>query len=220
MKIFKKIIFGIFSVFVALILIYNIYNFICINMLDKKITTVFGHGMLEVVSGSMEPTIHVGDIVVINTKNKNYKEGDIVTFYDREGSFVTHRIVSIVEEKQIITQGDNNNTEDDAIFIEDIVGKYEFKINGAGKLLAALKSPFTMIMILIIGILVCVYFSTDKDGNPILDIEEKEYLEFQEYLKEKKKKQKDRKYRLVEDEKEYLEFQEYLEKKKKSHSDE
>ncbi len=189
MKVFKKIVFTIFSILVAIVLFYNVYNFICINIMNKDITTVGGYGMLEVVSGSMEPNIHKGDIIVINTKDKNYNVGDIVTFYDREGSFVTHRIVSIVE-SQVITQGDNNNTEDDAIFTNDIVGKYKFKVNGGGKFLAALKSPLTMIMIMLIGILLCVFFSTDKDGNPILDEEEKEYLEFQEYLKNKKKKKK------------------------------
>ena len=47
-----------------------------------------------------------------------------------------------------------------------------------------------MIMILIIGILICAFISTDKEGNPILDEEEKEYLEFKEYLKKKKKNEK------------------------------
>lgn len=189
MKTAKKIVLIIFSILISIILLYNIYNFICINVLDKKITTVGGYGMLEVVSGSMEPTIHVGDIIVINTNDKNYKVGDIVTFYDREGSFVTHRIIAIVEQ-QIVTQGDHNNTEDDAIFMDDIVGKYKFKIGGGGIFLATLKSPLTMIMIFIIGVLICVYVSTDKNGNPILDEEEKEYLEFQEYLKEKRKRER------------------------------
>lgn len=186
MKVFKRIIFIIFSILVTIILAYNVYNFVSINILKKNFTTVVGYGMLEVVSGSMEPTILKGDIIVIDTDVRKYKVGDIVTFYDSEGSFVTHRIISIVE-NQVITQGDNNNTEDDAIFMNDIVGKYKFKIRGGGVILAALKSPLTMIMILIIGILVCIFFSTDKNGNPILDEEEKEYLEFQAYLKEKKK---------------------------------
>ena len=186
MKVFKRIIFIIFSILVTIILAYNVYNFVSINILKKNFTTVVGYGMLEVVSGSMEPTILKGDIIVIDTDVRKYKLGDIVTFYDSEGSFVTHRIISIVE-NQVITQGDNNNTEDDAIFMNDIVGKYKFKIRGGGVILAALKSPLTMIMILIIGILVCIFFSTDKNGNPILDEEEKEYLEFQAYLKEKKK---------------------------------
>ncbi len=50
--------------------------------------------------------------------------------------------------------------------------------------MASLKSPITLVMILVIGILVCVFISTDKEGNPILDEDEKE---FQEFLNSKNK---------------------------------
>lgn len=181
MKRVKKIIISIITVLVSLLLVYNLYNFFCIKILKHDLATINGYAVLEVVSGSMEPTIHVGDMIIINTKDNNYKEDDIVTFYDVNGSFVTHRIISINED-EIVTQGDNNNTEDDPISIDSIVGKYAFRISGLGKLLSAFKSPFVMIMILIIGILACVFISIDKEGNVILDEEEKE---FQEYLNSK-----------------------------------
>lgn len=168
---------------------YNIYNFVEVNVLNKDLATVNGYAVLEVVSGSMEPEIYIGDIVVIDTKVKEYKIGDIVTFYDTEGSFVTHRIISI-EGDQMVTRGDNNNVDDNPTNTSEIVGKYKFKISKGGKILAAFKSPFTMIMILIIGIMVCVFISTDKNGNPVLDEEEKEYLEFQKYLDQKQEYEK------------------------------
>lgn len=181
MKKFKKIIVGILSILLALVLIYNIYNFICIKILKKPFATVNGYTMLEVVSGSMEPIIHKGDLIIINTKDNNYQEKDIVTFYDNEGSLVTHRIIKL-DDDEMVTKGDNNDTEDGSRSIKEIVGKYAFKINGGGKILASFKSPFTMVMILIIGVLVCIFLSIDENGNPILDDEEKE---FQEYLKNK-----------------------------------
>lgn len=173
--------------FLVFLLTYNVYNFVCVKVLKKDIATVSGYGMLEVVSGSMEPTILVGDIIVIDVNDKNYQLGDIITFYE-DDSFITHRII-FIDGEQVITKGDNinNNTEDDPISKDQILGKYKFKINGGGKLLSAMKSPLTMIMIFIIGILICIFVSTDKDGEPILDSEEKEYQEFQTYLKKKKK---------------------------------
>ena len=42
-----------------------------------------------------------------------------------------------------------------------------------------------MTMILIIGILICVLLSTDKEGNVLLDEQEREYQEFLKYQKEK-----------------------------------
>lgn len=185
MKKVKKGILIVLTILLVIVATINIYTFICIKVIGKPIATINGYGMLEVVSGSMEPTIHVGDFVIINTKAKEYKVGDIVTFYDNEGSFVTHKIISI-DNDSMITKGDNNTSVDGVVPTKDIVGKYVTKITSGGKIMAALKSPFTLIMILVIGILVCIFISTDKEGNPIITEEEKE---FQEFLEQKNKSQ-------------------------------
>ncbi len=183
MKVIKKIFIAIITIFLVLVFAFNVYNMICIKILKKDLAPIRGYALLEVVSGSMEPTIHIGDIIVINTNENAYKVNDIVTFKDINGAFVTHRILSI-EEENMITKGDNNNTEDESMSTKSIIGKYVMKIPGAGKLLAAFKTPFVMIMILIIGLMVCFLISTDKDGKPILTKEEKEFQEFQNNKKE------------------------------------
>ena len=191
MKIFKKTIFTIFTVFIVLLLAYNIYNFVCIRILKKDISTVGGYGMLEVVSGSMEPTIKVGDIIVIDVEDKDYKIGDIITFRDINGSFVTHRIISI-EDNVMVTQGDANDSVDEEMSVSSIVGKYTMRIPGAGKLITSLKNPLVMTLILAIGVLVCFLVSTDDELKPIdLTEEEKEFLEFKKN-KEKEKNKKER----------------------------
>lgn len=185
MKRVKKIVFVILSIILGLILLFSVYNFISLKVLHKDLASINGYALLEVVSGSMEPTILKGDMIVINTKNKNYKENDIITFRGKEGEFVTHRIMSI-DEDMMITKGDNNNTEDDPISTKSIVGKYVTKINGGGRILSSFKNPFTMVMIFVIGLLGCILLSTDSDGKPILDQDEKE---FQEFLKSKNEKE-------------------------------
>lgn len=185
MKRVKKIGFAIITGILSLIIIFNVYNVFCVKILKKDLATVNGYAVLEVVSGSMEPTIHVGDLIVINTKNSDYKEKDIITFYDKEGSFVTHRIIEINEDK-MITKGDNNDSLDEELNVDNIVGKYAFRIPALGRVIASFKSPFVMIMILVIGVLACIYISTDKEGKPILDEEEKE---FQEFLKNKEEQE-------------------------------
>lgn len=184
MKIVKRLGIGMVTFVLVLLLTFNVYNFVSIKILKKDLASIGGYAILEVVTGSMEPTIHVGDIIIINKKETNYRESDIVTFYDVDGSFVTHRIVSI-NETEMITKGDNNNTEDEPVKMDKIVGKYLFKITGAGKLLASFKSPFVLVMILIIGLLFCVFVSMDKEGKPILTEEEKELQEFREYQNKK-----------------------------------
>lgn len=188
MKRIKGFVIGFITFILVLIVIFNIYNFVSINVLKKDLATINGYAVLEVVSGSMEPTIHVGDLIVIDTKDKDYKREDIVTFYDVNGSFVTHRIMDI-DGDEIITQGDANDSRDDAINKKDIVGVYEFKIPGVGVIMNSFKSPFIMIMILIIGILVCFLVSTDKEGKAILTEDELEFLEFKEYKKNNKKEE-------------------------------
>lgn len=50
---------------------------------------------LIVISGSMEPGIHVGSLVVAtNVKAKDLHPGDIASFKREDGVLVTHRIVS------------------------------------------------------------------------------------------------------------------------------
>ena len=185
MKIFKKIIAIIVVVILTLILSFNIFNFISINILGNDLPTINGYAYLEVISGSMEPKIRIGDIVIIDTKVNSYKVKDIVTFRDTNGSFVTHRIIEI-KDNEIITQGDANNTIDDAITKDQIVGRYVYQINGLGALMKSFRSPLTLVMILIIGVITCVLVSTDSKGNAILTDEEKEYLEFLESKKNKK----------------------------------
>lgn len=189
MKIVKRLGIGIVTFVLILLLTFNIYNFINVKILHKDLASFGGYSILEVVTGSMEPTIHIGDFIVINTKETNYQESDIITFYDVDGSFVTHRIVSI-NENVMVTKGDNNNTEDEPTTTDKIVGKYLFKITGAGKIIASFKSPFMLVMILIIGLLFCIFISTDKEGNPIFTEEEKELQEFLKFQNKKLQEEK------------------------------
>lgn len=172
MKVIKRIFVAIILFLLGALLLYNVYNFISIKILKKDLAPIQGYAVLEVVSGSMEPNIHIGDMIVIDTKDKEYQVNDIITFYDVNGAFVTHRIIYI-DKDGILTKGDNNNAEDEKITKDKVVGKYVFKISGAGKIMAAFKTPFVMIMIMVIGVMVCILLSTDKDGKPILTEQEK-----------------------------------------------
>ena len=182
MKKFKRIVLGIVGVLLGLLFVYNIYSFVCVKVLKHDFATFGGYALLEVVSGSMEPAI------IIDTKDKHYKTKDIVTFRD-ENNFVTHRIVAINDD-EIVTKGDSNNAEDKAITKKDVVGKYVTKISNAGRVLASFKSPLTMVMIFIIGILVCIFISLDNEDNPILDEDEKEFREYLEKKRLEKNKEK------------------------------
>ena len=74
----------------------------------------------KIETGSMEDNIHAGDYILIY-KKKSYKVGEIVTF-KKDDYFVTHRIIK-KDGNKIITKGDANNTEDEEISNDVIVGK-------------------------------------------------------------------------------------------------
>ena len=99
---------------IAIILIYNII-LIIISSINGKDFSILGYKAYIVNTNSMEPTIEVGDIVIIKkVKAEKLNQGDVITF-TREGEVITHRITKIeTEEKstQYVTKGDNNNTED------------------------------------------------------------------------------------------------------------
>lgn len=190
MKLVKNIFIKIIWIILFILVAFNIYNFVSINILHKDLATINGYALLEVVSGSMEPTIHVGDIIIINTNDQEYKKDDIITFYDVNGSFVTHRLIEINDEV-MVTKGDANDSKDEEMNANNIVGKMVFRLNGAGKLMASLKNPFVMLLIMIIGIVLCLLMSTDKNLIPKdLTEEEKAFIEYRKYYSEKPKKNK------------------------------
>jgi len=99
-----------------------------------------------VLSGSMEPTIPVGSVVVIKS-DTNYIVGDVITFGPdtKEQIPVTHRIVGeqIEDGKtKFVTKGDANEGSD-AGFIEQkaIIGKVKMHIPYFGYFLDFTKTP-------------------------------------------------------------------------------
>ncbi len=180
----KKVISKVSSVIIIILLVLSLYSFISLRVLKKDLVSFFGYSMLEVVSGSMEPTISVGDLIIINTRDKNYQSDDIVTFYDEENSFVTHRIIK-VNKKGVVTRGDANNSNDGEIDSLNIVGKYVLRIKGLGLIIAFLKKPIIILIVFVISSLVC-YISNDYKGEE-LELKKREKKQFEEYLEDKEK---------------------------------
>lgn len=91
--------------------------------------TLFNHQIKVVVSGSMEPEIQTGSIILnkLPVSDTTYEKGDIITFHS-EDKLVTHRIVDVKEVNGADvyqTKGDNNNAPDTSyVSKEEIEGKY------------------------------------------------------------------------------------------------
>lgn len=125
-----------------------------------KAPSVFGFSVLQVTSGSMEPEIPVGGIVVVRkVKPESLKIGDVISFYsndvDISGKVNTHRIIEIKQsesgEKIFRTKGDANEYADTAAVFEiDLVGKMILNLGSVGgSVFDVLRNP-TIILIFIV----------------------------------------------------------------------
>lgn len=87
---------------------------------------ILGWGSAIIQTGSMEPDIPIGSLIIIQEKD-DYKAGDVVTYADDTGRAVTHRILSVAG-NTIITKGDANNVEDEPFNKSQIIGRVQLVI--------------------------------------------------------------------------------------------
>lgn len=122
-----------------------------------------------VQTGSMEDNIHVGDYVLIYKKD-NYNVGDVVT-YQKDDYFITHRIIRR-ENNEFITKGDANNTEDEKINLNKIIGKV---IISGGILNIIVNYKYALAALFVALYLVSCYFTGGKEETSLsIDSENKE----------------------------------------------
>ncbi len=124
-KIAKKCIINLVIFLLMCIAIFAIWGLIQINVQNKEYINIFGYSVLSTETGSMAPTIQKGDIIIIKIGDE-IKENDIIT-YKKDNVLITHRIVSITGDT-IIARGDYNNTDDEPIKKDAVIGKEVFVI--------------------------------------------------------------------------------------------
>ena len=112
---------------------------------SDKLFEIIGYRTYTVLSGSMEPEFYPGDMVITKHKNKtDINLNDIVTFRDKDGVIITHRIIEETP-KGYITKGDNNNVEDADIITENnIIGEVKFSIPKLGYVMDFLSKPMVI----------------------------------------------------------------------------
>ena len=133
------------------------------QIVSRGFVKIGGYSTFRVVTGSMEPAIATGSVLLCKeTPIGEIKKGDIVCYRTRvteiEGSIVTHRVVNILRDESgniyLETRGDANVSSDpNYVDAEAFIGKVTWhsgKESVVNKMLSFLSSK--------IGFLVCIVF--------------------------------------------------------------
>lgn len=145
-----------FLLLVGGILVYDKY----IN--KSRAPSVFGYSQFVIATGSMEPEISVGDMIIVKNTG-DYAVGDVITFFMGDGAIpTTHRIIEIRVENGVtsyITKGDANNAADPAVRAENVVGEVVSVLPNVGLFFEWVKTPSGIIcIVLLVGIIVALIF--------------------------------------------------------------
>lgn len=164
-KIIKNSIINLIIFILGIIAIIAIWTSIQLNVQNKEYINIFGHSIFSTGTGSMAPTMQIGDIVVVKI-GKDAKEKDIIT-YKKDNAIITHRIIKI-DGESIIAKGDNNNTQDEAITKDAIIGKVVLIINNVGvwkKVFSDLNVIIPVILTVILFIILVSYKEKTGEKN-------------------------------------------------------
>lgn len=110
-----------------------------------------------VKSGSMEPTIPTGSLVVTTNTHPAYlKQSDVITFIrpTEERDLITHRITRITNDNdyiRILTKGDNNSKADNwEVGGGNVVGKVAFSVPYLGYVFSFAQSKLGILLFILI----------------------------------------------------------------------
>ncbi len=126
--------------------------------------TVFGYSFFRVSSGSMEPELSVGDVILDRTIDdpKSIQVGDTVTFKSHElgDIMVTHKVIVAPYEKNgrlmLQTQGIANELPDKPITADSVKGVLITKIPFLKEVYNIFLSPWGLLILIALIILIFI----------------------------------------------------------------
>ena len=119
-----------------------------------------GFRVYTVQSGSMEPNVKAGGIVVVKSVS-NYSVGDVITFRVDQSSQdtppTTHRVAE-VHDNELITKGDANEDSDrEAILKSQVLGRAVFTLPYLGYVVNFSRSQIGFMVLIVIPAVLIVY---------------------------------------------------------------
>lgn len=147
---------------------------------------LIGYEFYTVLSGSMEPTYHVGSLLFVkHTDPATLRSGDVITFMVNENTIATHRIVEVVPDEEdasvlrFRTKGDANDTNDGTlVHMNNVIGKPTLSIPCAGYVVDYVQHPPGIyVAAIIVAVVVIIAFMPEPSKTAKKSPEEKENKE-------------------------------------------
>lgn len=180
-------------------IIYGALKFLCIFILvlyvaflaAQKLSnnnSIGGFRVFTIITGSMEPELQVGDVILVQEKTfEDLKLKDVITYESKEhgtdGMIITHRIIDIDNAtKKIITKGDANDIEDPAIDSSQVFGKVTYKFTLISLLTKLIRNKYGFYFLIFVPLVLVIFLEiADFVTQP---------KEEEEEIKEEKKNEK------------------------------
>lgn len=161
-RIVKNIFFGALITVMVVFLIFTIAA-----RMNGATPKLFGYTLYRVSSGSMEPFLKVGDIILCKDCDPmTLKNGDVITYNGETGELagkrVTHRVVKepYLNEADggyyLVTKGDDNPSEDSPISTSQVTGIFKTKVEFIKWIFDIFVTPWGLL--LLIGLIVLAFF--------------------------------------------------------------
>lgn len=144
--------------------------YVCVQLVMGREASILGFRLYRIQTGSMEPTISIGSIIVVHeTDPLKLRTGDIITFTSKDsaiyGEANTHRIIATETddsgELRFVTQGDANPVADSVrVAPSDIKGKVVLRMSSSVSLFFGFlhtKMGFTLVIILPLMLIIWLF---------------------------------------------------------------
>jgi signal peptidase len=153
----------------ATIFIINMTMIIKSYVYPDKVPDFLGYKPFIVLSGSMEPEIMAGDLIVTReVAPENVKVGDVISFRVENDIMVSHRVTEIKTEGGLsfVTKGDANVGMDaTSVLPEKIEGLYIWRGAGLGRFALFLQTPIGMLVFVVTPLCLFIIYDILSRGR-------------------------------------------------------
>lgn len=137
----------------VLVLVVNVTIIVKSYIYPDRVPDFLGYKPFIVLSGSMEPAIQAGDLIITKViEAEKVAEGDIIAFQAEKNTIVTHRVTDVRTEEGLsfLTKGDANTGADaKAVGVGELEGIYLCRLAGVGNFAMFLQTPLGMLLFVI-----------------------------------------------------------------------